>query len=157
MTFASLSLLISFFPVFLRFLYSFLIWLLFSPFSFSSIFQFGDTPLIFATKENCVEIVLKLIEHGADVNAIDKVRKVQSDNKQLIMNNTADNFQKIIHNVLIHVISSFLSSLVFLSPFHFFPFLLLPLLLSFPVYTFPHPFLFISLILFSRLESHHCL
>ena len=40
-----------------------------------------------------MEIVLKLIEHGADVNAKDKVRKVQSDNKQLIMNNTADNFQ----------------------------------------------------------------
>jgi ankyrin repeat protein len=35
--------------------------------------QFGDTPLIFATKENCVDIVLKLIEHGADVNAKDKV------------------------------------------------------------------------------------
>ena len=40
------------------------------------------SPLIFATKENCVEIVLKLIEHGADVNAKDKVRKVQSDNGQ---------------------------------------------------------------------------
>ena len=34
--------------------------------------KFGDTALIFATKENCYEIVIKLLEHGADVNAKDK-------------------------------------------------------------------------------------
>ena len=34
--------------------------------------KFGDTPLIYATKENCLEIVLKLLEHGAEVNAKDK-------------------------------------------------------------------------------------
>jgi hypothetical protein len=36
--------------------------------------QAGDTPLTIAAKENCVDVVLKLLEHGADVNAKDKVR-----------------------------------------------------------------------------------
>jgi Ankyrin repeats (many copies) len=35
--------------------------------------QAGDTPLTIAAKENCVDVVLKLLEHGADVNAKDKV------------------------------------------------------------------------------------
>ena len=29
-----------------------------------------------AAKENCVDVVVKLLEHGADVNAKDKVRKL---------------------------------------------------------------------------------
>jgi ankyrin repeat protein len=34
--------------------------------------KYGDTPLIFATKENCLNIVEKLILYNANVNAKDK-------------------------------------------------------------------------------------